>query len=284
MVTEWLVSGNSFSYGSHSIFYRTSVKKGKPTLLLIHGFPTASYDFALIWPQLAKNFSLATADMLGFGFSSKPHPHRYSIIEQADVFEALLKHLKIKEYHVLAHDYGVSVAQELLARQVGKKRPVLSVCFLNGGLYPEHHKPLLVQKLMLSPLGPLIAKFFSKKKLRMSFDQIFGERKASEPELEAFWQLIEYNHGRRVIPSLMRYMVERRLYRERWVTAMEQARVPLAMINGPLDPISGRHLAHAFAERNPKARVEILEGVGHYPQVEAPEKVAASYTAFLARI
>lgn len=286
-LTEWLGSGNSFSYGSHSIFYRTSVKKGKPTLLLIHGFPTASYDFALVWPQLAKHFSLVTADMLGFGFSSKPYPHRYSIIEQADLFEALLKHLKIKKYHVLAHDYGVSVAQELLARQndnIGERSHIVSVCFLNGGLYPEHHKPLLVQKLMLSPLGPLLAKFFSKKKLRASFDQIFGERKASESELEAFWQLIEYNHGRRVIPGLMRYMVERRQYRERWVTAMEHARVPLAMINGPLDPISGRHLAQAFAERNPKARVEILEGVGHYPQLEAPEKVVASYTAFLARI
>lgn len=274
---EWLRSGGWFQFKSHSIFYRTSAKKGKPTLLMIHGFPTSSYDFAPVWPQLAKYRSLVTADMLGFGFSAKPYPHHYSIIEQADLLEALLKHLQIKEYHVLAHDYGVSVAQELLARQIGKKRPVLSVCFLNGGLYPEHHKPLLVQKLMLSPLGPLLARLFSKAKLRASFDAIFGERKASKGELAAFWQLIEYNSGRRVIPKLLHYMNERRQYRERWVNAMENGVVPLAMINGPMDPISGRHLARAFGERNPKARVEVLEGVGHYPQVEAPEKVAEIY-------
>ena len=280
---EWLRFGGWFQFKSHSIFYRTSAKKGKPTLLLIHGFPTSSYDFALIWQQLAKHFTLVTADMLGFGFSAKPYPHHYSIIEQADLFETLLKKLNVKQYHVLAHDYGVSVAQELLARQVGKKRPVLSVCFLNGGLYPEYHKPLLVQKLMLSPLGPLLAKFFSKAKLRASFDAIFGERKASEGELEAFWQLIEYNDGRRVIPNLLHYMNERRQYRERWVNAMENAAAPIAMINGPMDPISGRHLAQAFAGRNPRARVEILEGVGHYPQVEASEKVAALYLSILGK-
>jgi pimeloyl-ACP methyl ester carboxylesterase len=280
---EWLRSGGWFQFKSHSFFYRVTHRPGKPTVLLIHGFPTSSYDFAFIWQQLAKHFSLVTADMLGFGFSAKPYPHHYSIIEQADLFEALLKKLKVKQYHVLAHDYGVSVAQELLARQVGKKRPVLSVCFLNGGLYPEHHKPLLVQKLMLSPLGPLLAKFFTKAKLRASFDAIFGERKAGEGELEAFWQLIEYNDGRRVIPKLLHYMKERRQYRERWVNAMEATTVPLSMINGPMDPISGRHLAHAFAQRNPKARVEILEGVGHYPQVEAPEKVAKLYLAILGK-
>ncbi|GAB4422897.1 MAG: alpha/beta hydrolase [Turneriella sp.] len=252
-------------------------------MLLIHGFPTSSYDFATVWPQLAKYFSLVTADMLGFGFSAKPYPHNYSVIEQADVFEALLKKLKVKEYHVLAHDYGVSVAQELLARQRSEKRPVLSVCFLNGGLYPEHHKPLLTQKLLLSPLGPLLARFFSKAKLRASFDSIFGERKANEGELEAFWQLIEYNNGRRVIPKLLQYMNERRQYRERWVSALENAAVPIAMINGPMDPISGRHLAQAFSKRNPKARVEILEGVGHYPQVEAPEKVVKLYLSILGK-
>jgi pimeloyl-ACP methyl ester carboxylesterase len=208
-------------------------------------------------------------------------PYNYSVIEQANIFEALLKKEKIKSYHILAHDYGVSVAQEILARQEGKKLPALSVSFLNGGLYPEFHKPLLVQKLMLTRLGPLLAKFFSKGKLRASFDAIFGERKATEAEMEEFWQLIEYNDGRRVIPKLLQYMVERRTYRERWVGAMERTQIPVCMINGPLDPISGAHLAKAFAERNPRAKVHSLEGVGHYPQVEAPQKVAGAYLEFL---
>lgn len=283
-VKQWLSSGSHFAFNGHHIYYRQSPQRGKPAVLLIHGFPTSSYDFAPIWTEIAKKYTLITADMLGFGFSDKPSPHTYSIIEQADMFEALLKKLKVKEYHVLAHDYGVSVAQELLARQVGKKKPVLSVSFLNGGLYPEFHKPLLIQKLMLTRLGPLLAKFFTKKKLRKTFDAIFGDNKASEADLKAFWQLIEYNNGRRVIPQLLRYMIDRRTHRERWVTAMENTLVPVQMINGPLDPISGAHLAEAFRKRNPRAEVQSLPGVGHYPQVEAPEMVLKKYLKFLAKI
>lgn len=282
-VKQWLSSGNHFTFKGHSIYYRQSLKRGRPAVLLIHGFPTSSYDFAPIWGEIAKKYTVITADMLGFGFSEKPLPHDYAIIEQADLYEALLKQLKVKEYHVLAHDYGVSVAQELLARQVGKKKPVLSVSFLNGGLYPEFHKPLLIQKLMLTRLGPLLARFFTKKKLRKTFDSIFGDNKATEADLEVFWQLIEMGGGRRVIPHLLRYMIDRRTHRERWVNAMESTLVPVQMINGPLDPISGAHLAEAFRKRNPRAEVISLPGVGHYPQVEAPAEVVKVYLSFLAR-
>lgn len=280
-VSQWMMSGSYFEHNKHRIFYKRTAASKKPTVLLIHGFPTASYDFATVWPLLAKKFNLITADMLGFGFSDKPTDHPYSIIEQADMLLALLERERISAFHILAHDYGVSVAQEILARQAKSKKPALSVCFLNGGLYPEFHKPLLVQKLMLTPLGPLLAYFFTKGKLRASFDAIFGNKKASDEEIEAFWELIDYHNGRRVVPKLLHYMNERHQYRERWVNAMEQTQIPVHMINGPLDPISGEHLAKAFAERNPRAKVSSLPGVGHYPQTEAPEKVAALYLKFL---
>ncbi len=280
-VSQWMMSGSYFEHNQHRIFYKKTAEAKKPTVLLIHGFPTASYDFAPIWPLLAKKCKLITADMLGFGFSDKPSNHSYSIMGQADLLMALLEREKIGQFHILAHDYGVSVAQEILARQAKAKKPALSVCFLNGGLYPEFHKPLLVQKLMLTPLGPLLAFFFTKAKLRASFDAIFGNKKASDEEIEAFWELIDYHDGRRVVPKLLHYMNERRQYRDRWVSAMEQTQIPVQMINGPLDPISGEHLAKAFADRNPRAKVHSLPGVGHYPQTEAPEKVAALYLKFL---
>jgi pimeloyl-ACP methyl ester carboxylesterase len=279
--SNWFSSGRYFDFKGRGIFVKESKPSRKEAILLIHGFPTSSWDFLTVWDKLAKKYHLVTLDMLGFGFSAKPQRHTYSIIEQADIIEAVLFDVKVRKYHILAHDYGVSVAQELLARQHGQKKPALSVCFLNGGLYPEFHKPLLIQKLMLGPLGPLLARLSSKGKLRSSFHAIFGDRKASETEINIFWELLRYNKGRLVIPKLLRYMVERRLYRERWVNAMEQTKIPVQMINGPMDPISGAHLAEAFVLRNPKARVDSLPGVGHYPQVEAPEKVAALYLDFL---
>lgn len=283
-LSRWFSAGKYFDFKGRGIFVCDSGGRLKETILLIHGFPTSSWDFEPIWSLLGKKYRLITLDMLGFGFSAKPVKHTYSINEQADIFETALFEAKVRKYHILAHDYGVSVAQELLARQGIQKKPALSVCFLNGGLYPEFHKPLLIQKLMLGPLGPLLARLSSRGRLKSSFDAIFGERKPSAAEIEQFWELISYNNGKVVIPKLLRYMVERRLYRERWVNAMEQTKIPVQMINGPLDPISGRHLAEAFALRNPKARVDSLEGIGHYPQVEAPQKVAALYLDFLRKI
>ena len=283
-LSSWFSAGKYLDFKGRGIFVRDSGGRLKETILLIHGFPTASWDFEPIWALLGKKYRLLTLDMLGFGFSAKPVKHTYSISEQADIFEAALFEAKVRKYHIFAHDYGVSVAQELLVRQGIQKKPALSVCFLNGGLYPEFHKPLLIQKLMLGPLGPLLARFSSQGRLKSSFDAIFGERKPSASEIELFWELICYNKGKLVIPKLLRYMVERRLYRECWVNAMEQTKIPVQMINGPLDPISGRHLAEAFALRNPMARVDSLEGVGHYPQVEAPQKVAALYLDFLRKI
>ena len=65
--------------------------------------------------------------MLGFGFSSKPRPYDYRITDQAELFESLCRSLHLDEVHVIAHDYGVSVAQELLARFEGRRRRLSSV-------------------------------------------------------------------------------------------------------------------------------------------------------------
>ena len=93
--------------------------------------------------------------MLGFGFSDKPNNRDYTIHQQADLFESLVTSLDLQKFHVVAHDYGVSVAQELLARQLeGEGAGLWQSCLLlNGGLFPETHHALFIQKLMLSPLG-----------------------------------------------------------------------------------------------------------------------------------
>ena len=118
-------------------------------LVLVHGFPTSSWDWHAVWPALEARFRVVALDMLGYGLSDKPAGHDYSIFEQADLQEALLGRLGIGACHVLAHDYGDTVVQELLARRVEKKPGVgtfHSVCFLNGGLIPGFHRPRPIQR------------------------------------------------------------------------------------------------------------------------------------------
>jgi pimeloyl-ACP methyl ester carboxylesterase len=160
-----------------------------------------------------------------------------------------------------------------------------SVCLLNGGLFPETHRLLPIQKLLLSPLGPLIARLSSRKRLDRSMQAIFG--KHSQPDralLDGFWKLIREGGGSRVLADLIAYIPERIRHRERWVGAMQATRLPLILIDGCVDPISGAHMAQRFRELVPDASVIELDDIGHYPQIEAPDAVATAYLAFRSRI
>jgi pimeloyl-ACP methyl ester carboxylesterase len=257
-----------------------------PALLCIHGFPTASWDYRHLWTALTARFSVVAIDLLGFGDSDKPPGHRYRIVEQADLQLAVLAQLGIDAFDVLAHDYGVSVAQELLARQLDGSgaNGLRSVCFLNGGLIPELHRPLLVQRLLCSPLGPLVALCLGKSAFERSLRRVFGDHTPpSREELDGYWELFTRAHGRRALPQLIRYMDERREQRTRWVGALTQSKVPLAFICGALDPISGRHLAEHLRLHFPTIDVRLLEHIGHYPQVEDPPAVLAEYLNFRKR-
>ena len=169
-----------FAHGDHTLAYWED-GAGEP-LLLIHGFPTASWDWAPIWPALAQRFRLVAMDMLGFGFSSKPRPYVYSISEQADLYEALLAKLGIARCHVLAHDYGDTVAQELLARFEDRRASgapglaLRSVCFLNGGLFPESHHPRPVQVALAGPDGEKISAALDETLFTRGFGEVFGPR------------------------------------------------------------------------------------------------------------
>ncbi|UVE16907.1 alpha/beta hydrolase [Pseudomonas sp. LS44] len=281
---EWRERGQTFAFQGHAIRYWTA-GEGAP-LLLIHGFPTASWDWHYLWAPLATRYRLIACDMLGFGDSAKPRDHEYRLIEQADIQQALLRHLGIGEpVHVLAHDYGDSVAQELLARHGEGRFVMASGVFLNGGLFPETHHPVLAQKLLLSPLGALMGRLFGRRQLAVNFAKIFGPAtQPSATELDAFWSLLETNDGAAVIHRLIRYMPERREQRERWVTAMQAIQVPLRVIDGAFDPISGAHMVARYRELIADADTVLLDNIGHYPQVEAPQAVLKHYLEFRARV
>lgn len=276
---NWKARGRDFMFGNHRLRY-WEAGQGEP-LLLVHGFPSGSWDWHYLWEPLASRYRVIACDMLGFGFSAKPRGHRYSLLEQADIQHALLQHLGVEQYHMLAHDYGDSVAQELLARDEAGDSRLQSLCFLNGGLFPETHHPVLLQKLLMSPIGFLIGQRISRDRMKATLGRVFGaDTQPSEEELDAFWAMIEANDGPAVMHRLIRYMAERPVHRDRWVQAMQTTAVPLRVIDGAADPISGAHMVKRYSELIANPDTVLLQGIGHYPQVEAPEQVLAHYLAF----
>ncbi len=286
-VADWKRGGRYHRWGEHRIFYREAGTGG--ALVCVHGFPTASWDWHRLWPELTRRFRVIAPDMLGFGFSDKPAGHAYSFFEQTTLIEALLSALGVRAAHVLAHDYGVTVAQELLARQAERAGrgadglAVRSVTLLNGGLFPEATHPLFVQRVLKNRVaGPVIARLMSEAMFRRSFARVFGAaHRPTDNELREFWSLIVHDDGLRVAHRVSRYQDERRVWRDRWTAALADAAVPLRLIIGAEDPVSGLDIAARFRQVVADPDVVILDGVGHYPQVEAPRETLDAMLSFL---
>ena len=283
----WYAAARHWTFRGHDLPYRDSGGDSHEAVLLIHGFPTCSWDWAPLWDRLVARYSRVIApDMLGFGRAAKPRGHRYDLMEQADLHVALMQHCSVDTVQVVAHDYGVSVAQELLARGLDHSLPMTlrAVALLNGGLFPETHRQTLTQRLLHSPLGGLLSALSGQDRFNRSFSLVFGpETQPSAAALDAFWSLLTYNDGHRQLHRLIRYIDDRRQHRERWVGALQQTPVPLRLINGPEDPVSGAHMVVRYRALVPTPDVVSLPGIGHYPQVEAPDGVWNALQPFLDR-
>ncbi len=252
--------------------------------MCLHGFPTSSHDYHKIWNALAEKFALLTFDMIGYGFSAKPSDFNYTTFNQTDVLQNLLEHLQIKRIYILAHDYGNTITQELLARDEEQKLSfsIEKICFLNGALFPETHRPVTAQKILISRFGFLFGRLISDARFKRSLASIFGKNtQPSAAELEDFVTLFKYNDGRKIAHKLIRYMNERELHRNRWVGALQRMSQSFCMINGSADKVSGAHLIERFRELVPHQK-NILElpEIGHYPHFEVPETILKKVTGF----
>ena len=280
-VDAWREASQTTTWRGHTQRYWEAGEG--PVLLVIHGFPTSSWDFAPMWDELTSRFRVIAPDLLGFGFSDKPRDYDYSVVDAASQCEALCKKLGVKRAHVLAHDYGDSVAQELLARHgEGSLALKIDSCvLLNGGIFPEQRRPRPIQKLLLTPLGPILSRLMSLNRFAKSFSAVFSSgHQPTREELAAHWRIIEHQQGARIAHRLIRYIPERREHRDRWVDVLLQPTVPLRLINGLEDPVSGAHVCDHWLAQDPDADIVRLEGIGHYPQLEAPTRVLAAFDAF----
>jgi pimeloyl-ACP methyl ester carboxylesterase len=291
---RWKAAGQYFDYLGFEIFFR--VEGTGPALLLIHGYPFNSWDWSLIWPKLVERFTVIAPDMIGMGFSAKPAAYEYSVLDHADMHEALLHHLRVDSCHVLAHDLGDSVGQELLARyEAGDNAygapTIESITWLNGGLFNESYTPRLVQKLLSrTPLGDITSRFqgspVSRRIMDRTLDEMFGPNTKPTPHmLEQFHQIMDFNDGARVTHKVGRFVNDRYRYRNRWVRAMRETTVPMRLIDGPIDPNSGKHMADRYLEVIPKPDVVMLaDDIAHWPQIEAPEAVVRHFLEHVDRI
>ena len=84
-LAQWRQQGELESINGQQIFTRTGGDKSAPALVLIHGYPSASWDWEGMWQALTQRYYVITLDMLGFGFSAKPIAVFLTSISKASV-------------------------------------------------------------------------------------------------------------------------------------------------------------------------------------------------------
>ncbi|KAF3705131.1 Mesoderm-specific transcript -like protein [Channa argus] len=251
----WRSGGQVFHFRGRKIFYRDSYGAlgSSDVIILLHGFPTCSYDWNKIWEPLAQRFHRVIAlDFLGFGFSDKPRPHRYSIFEQASLVEALVAHLGLisQRVNVVSHDYGDTVALELL----------------------------------YSFLAPFLTRLINYIIFQKGIGEVFGPyTQPTDTEFWDMWTSLRNNDGNLVLDSILQYINQRVKHRERWVGALTSTFVPLHLIYGPLDPVNPHpQFIRLYQQLVHRSTVTILdEHISHYPQLEDPTGFLKAYFNFI---
>jgi pimeloyl-ACP methyl ester carboxylesterase len=277
-VREWANDGELTTVGGRRIFIRERPGSGPP-LLLLHGYPSSSYDWRAML-ELIPERHIVAFDFLGFGLSDKPRDHVYSLLGQADLAEAVAtERLDGGPLVLVAHDMGTSVATELLARDVeGKSKLKLSsVLLLNGSMVIERASLTISQKLLRSRLGPIAARLSSERSFRLQFARIFSAaHPLSAEEAADQWSLLAHDDGHRIIDRLTFYLHERVTYAPRWHGALRDWEGRLELAWAMKDPVCTEAVLDAVTQLRPSAPVTRFAELGHYPQLEDPRTVAAT--------
>jgi pimeloyl-ACP methyl ester carboxylesterase len=279
---HWEAIGQPRELCGHDVFTIDAPSIGPEThepLLILHGFPTSSFDFAAILDPLRAGRRVILFDGLGYGLSAKPDLH-YTLALQADIAVALLAELGLTRLALLTHDVGDTVGGELLARRAEGSWPVEVTrrVITNGSIYIQQAHLTNGQQLLLSlPDAKLTSDApVTAETITRSLRETFSPAVSLPPEgsdgdpLPATVEQIMREDGHLLLPRLIRYIEERRRNESRFTGAIESDPSPLHIVWGMDDPIAVPSMVDTLLAARPDATVARLEGVGHYPMVEAP--------------
>lgn len=280
-VRAWEASGEYVEVGKHRVFVRRTDGAG-PLLVLLHGYPSSSYDWRGVLPLLVGRRVLAF-DFLGYGLTDKPRLPRYSLMTQADLVEALVDG---QDALVIAHDMGTSVANELMARDLAGRLPFRldGILLCNGSMVVDKAHLTPAQKVLRGRFGPVLARLSNPVMFGMEFRRIFSAaHPLARTEAGDQWSLLAHNGGNRILARLTNYLHERVEHAPRWHGALRDWPGHLELGWAGRDPVCVEDVLQAVLALRPAATLTRWPSLGHYPQIEDPAAVAMVIGTFADR-
>jgi len=282
----WAARGRFVTLASgHRIF---CVQEGAgPDLVLVHGFPSTSHDFAAALPFLTDRFRVTTFDHLGFGFSDKPAGDTsYSLLDQGRRAGEVVRALGVERAAVAGHDMGLTVAVEMLCRheEATLGFDLTALVLANGSHLVELAQITPFQYTIMTDDGAAaFAARYDPERFAAALRLVWGDA-ARTPAVDvraiAYW--LALGDGLAILPRIARYNLERQWYAERWRPILARTPVPIGVVWGSEDPIAVLEIGRRLAATS-GGPLTVLDGVGHYAQMEAPAAWAAAVARTAAR-
>ena len=284
----WSAAGTTIDTSDGPVWMRV-VPAATPTtghdpLLVLHGFPSSSFDWRHVLLAFSATHDVILFDFLGFGSSSKPD-RRYSIELHANTAEAVAAHAGVERVFLVSHDMGDTVGGELLARDLADELEftITRRLLTNGSIYIEMAQLTAGQQFLLAlddapvDLGDDAETIFTG-----GVAATFSEaHPATADELAGHWALMSRDEGHRLLPRTIRYIEDRRAREARYTGPIEQHPSPLHVIWGREDPVAVHAMTERLLQARPEATLVTLDAVAHWPMIEDPEGFARAAQSVL---
>tara|TARA_R110002073_G_scaffold336426_1_gene533274 strand:- start:1374 stop:2501 length:1128 start_codon:yes stop_codon:yes gene_type:complete len=268
-----------------NIFYRTFGDSDNPAIVMIHGWPTSSYDFKELIRQLEKEYYIAVIDTPGYGFSDKPKgDYRYSIPDDAQLVDYFIREvLGLSRFTLLTHDKGDSVGFAFLTLYQQTDSPAYQIdhhVILNGGIYLPLAELSAAQKYLTLPgFGRFMTRFIlTPDRFTTRLAEVYSPALTKQEQLNMS-STFKYQGGTTVLPKTLRYLQDRRKLEKTWLQTLGRSEIPVTLIWGERDPIAKTEIADFVWEnhlrnRDAAASYWRLPCASHYPQNDQPKIIA----------
>lgn len=252
------------------------------TLLLVHGMAGSSATWDAVIGPLSTRFRVIAPDLPGHGASSKPRGD-YSLGAFAAFLRDLLDHLDVARVTVVGQSLGGGIAMQFTYQHPDRCQRLALIG--SGGLGPEVNWTL---RLLAAPGAEVLLPLIAPQWAVAAGGRVRGWMAAAgvrSPRADQSWQAYASLSDRATRDAFLRTLRSVVDHRGQAVSAMSRlhlnADLPTQLIWGAEDKIIP--VAHGYAahEAMPHSRLEVLDGVGHYPHAEAPERVVAIMTEFM---
>jgi pimeloyl-ACP methyl ester carboxylesterase len=253
-----------------------------PVLLLIHGMAGSSRTWDAVLPELAKKYRVIAPDLPGHGLSAKPRGD-YSLGAFAAFLRDLLRELEVETATIVGQSLGGGVAMQFTYQHPEYCERLILIG--SGGLGPDVNWTL---RLLSAPGAELVLPIIAPRPVLDVGNKIrswLSSAGVHSPRADETWRSYSSLADRETRQAFLRTLRSVVDYRGQAVSAMNRlylnSEMPTLLIWGDHDKIIP--VAHGYAahEAIPGSRLEVLEGIGHYPHAEAPAAVVAIIDDFL---